>query len=259
MTFEHEHINPNRFADSSGVAWTGRELKQNNFAGDDGSANSELISAITKFQKGEAINEDVVAAFSKARLLIPLLADLGESETSEQGLRVDKSAELSIVTVGTPDDQNGLPVFSSVDAMKRWNPTARPVPSDAVRIAIAAASEGNTRIILDAEGPTEFAIRRPAIAAIAQEEEWIHPARDARVREEFSRAIDDITEFVGFELQDCDPDSRLHSAELMLVLRIALDLSGEKIQELMQELAKRLADSSVIAEHVDSLRVKLAS
>jgi len=258
MTFEHEHINPNHFTDSAGVPWEGRELHENNFAGDDGSADENLLEAITKFQRGEATNEAVVDAFSQARLLIPLLADLGESEIGEHGHKVDKSAELSIVTVGTPDEQNGLPVFSSVAAMQLWNQTARPVPSDAIRVAIAAATEGNTRIILDAEGPTEFAIRRPAIAAIAQEEKWVHPARDIRVHDEFARVLDGVAEFLGFDLEDCDPSSRLHSAELLLVLKLTEGLSGEKIQELMQDLAKKLADSSVIAEHVDSLRVKLA-
>ncbi|MFM6977911.1 MAG: SseB family protein [Micrococcales bacterium] len=258
MAFEHEHINPNRFTDSAGVPWEGRELHENNFAGDDGSADAGLIDAITKFQRGDAKNEDVVAAFAKARLLIPLLADLGESEIGEHGHKVDKSAELSIVTVGTPDEQNGLPVFSSVAAMQAWNPMARPVPSDALRVAIAAASENNTRIILDAESSTEFAIRRPAIAAIAQEEMWVHPARDSRVRDEFSRVLEGVAEFLGFELEDCDPQSRLHSAELLLVLKLSEGLTGEKVQELMQALAQRLADSSVIAEHVDSLRVKLA-
>ena len=258
MTFNHEHINPNRFSDSAGVPWEGRELHENNFANDDGSADVTLIETIRKFQSGEAKNEDVVAAFSNARLLIPLLADLGESEIGEHGHKVDKSAELSIVTVGTPDDQNGLPVFSSVAAMQRWNASARPVPSDATRVAIAAASEGNTRIILDAEGPTEFAIRRPAIAAIAQEEKWVHPARDSRVSEEFARVLADVEEFLSFDLDDCDPQSRLHSAELQLVLKLAEGLTGERVQELMQGLAKKLAESSVIAEHVDSLRVKLA-
>lgn len=258
MTFDHEHINSNRFSDSAGVPWEGRELHKNDFADDDGSADATLIETITKFQRGEAKNEDVVVAFSKARLLIPLLADLGESEIGEHGHKVDKSAELSIVTVGTPDDQNGLPVFSSVAAMQLWNPTARPVPSDAIRVAIAAASEGNTRIILDAEGPTEFAIRRPAIAAIAQEEKWVHPASDSRVIDEFARVLEGVDEFIGFDLEDCDPQSRLHSAELQLVLKLTEGLTGERVQELMQGLAKKLADSSVIAEHVDSLRVKLA-
>lgn len=258
MSFDHEHINKNRFADSAGVPWSGRELHENNFAQDDGSANPELIEVITRFQKGEATNEEVVAVIAQSRLLIPLLADLGESEIGEHGHKVDKSAELSIVTVGTPDDQNGLPVFSSVAAMQNWNPTARPVPSDAIRVAVAAASEGNTRIVLDAEGATEFAIRRPAISAIAQQEQWVHPARDSRVHAEFAVVLDGVDEFLGFELEDCDPQSRLHSAELLLVLKLTEGLTAERIQELMQTLAKKLADSSVIAEHVDSLRVKLA-
>ena len=254
---DHKHVNKNPLADSAGVPWDGRAFNENPFADDDGSARPELVSAILEFHEtGDA--SKVFFEFSKSRLLIPLLADLGESEIGEHGHKVDKSAELSIVTVGTPDEQNGLPVFSSVAAMQLWNPTARPVPSDAVRVAIAAATEGNTRIILDAEGPTEFAIRRPAIAAIAQEEKWIHPVRYKRVREEFERVLDGISEFLGFDLEDCDPTSRLHSAELLLVLKLTEGLTGEKIQELMQELAKRLADSSVIAEHVDSLRVKLA-
>lgn len=258
MNFEHPHINPNRFTDSARQPWAGRELHQNNFADDDGTADAQLVSAITAFQRGEAKNEEVVAAFTAARLLIPLLADLGESEVGEHGKLVDKSAELSIVTVGTPDDQNGLPVFSSVSAMQLWNPKARPVPSDAIRVAIAAATEGNTRIILDPENPTEFAIRRPAIAAIAQQEKWVHPSRDARVHDEFGKVLGGIEEFLGFELEDCDPQSRLHSAELQLVLKLSAALTGERIQELMQALAKKLADSAVIAEHVDSLRVKLS-
>lgn len=259
MSFEHPHLNPNKFSDSSGTPWQGRELHDNPFADDDGSADENLVSKIAAFQKGEAGNEDVVAAFTKARLLIPLLADLGESEIGEHGHLVDKSAELSIVTVGTPDEQNGLPVFSSVAAMQNWNPDARPVPSDAIRVAVAAASEGNTRIILDAENPTEFAIRRPAIAAIAQEEVWVHPVRDNRVLVEFQNVLAGVEEFLGFDLEDCDPDSRLHSAEVQLVLRLNEGLSAERVQELMQELAKKLAASSVIAEHVDSLRVKLSS
>ena len=258
MSFEHPHINPNRFTDSSGTPWSGRELHENNFAGDDGSADPKLIEAITAFQRGDSTNEAVVRAFADARLLIPLLANLGESEIGEHGHQVDKSAELSIVTVGTPDDQNGLPVFSSVAAMQTWNPAARPVPSDAIRVAIAAASEGNTRIILDAESPTEFAIRRPAIAAIAQQQEWVHPVRDHRVHSEFERVLTGVSEFLGFELEDCDPISRLHSAEVQLVLKLVPELSQERIQELMQNLARLLADSSVIAEHVDSLRVKLS-
>ncbi len=258
MTFEHEHINENRFSDSAGTPWAGREFDVNNFAGDDGSAPAPLIAALKKFQNGEALAEDVIDAIRQSRLLIPLLANLGESEVGAHGHKVDKSAELSIVTVATPDDQNGLPVFSSVAAMQKWNPIARPVPADARRVALAAAAEENTRIILDPENETEFAIRRPAIAAIAQGLNWVHPARNLQVFEELKRIVQQFDHFMMFELQDCDPQSRLHSAELMLVMTLSPGFSQEEVAELMQRFAVKLGESELVAEHVDSLRVKLA-
>ena len=251
-------MNSNRFSDSAGTPWSGRAFDVNNFAGDDGSAPAALISAIAKFHSGEALAEDVVDAIRESRLLIPLLADLGESEIGSHGQKVDKSAELSIVTVATPDDQNGLPVFSSVAAMQKWNPIARPVPADARRVALAAAAEGNTRIILDPENETEFAVRRPAIAAIAQELTWVHPARNLQVFEELSSIVAQFDSFLKLELQDCDATARLHSAELLLVMTLVPGLDQESVADLMQNFAIKLGESELVAEHVDSLRVKLA-
>lgn len=257
MTFEHEHINPNRFTDSAGTPWQGREFDVNNFAGDDGSAPASLIAVLEKFRNLEALAEDVIDAIRESRLLIPLLANLGESEKGAHGHQVDKSAELSIVTVGTPDDQNGLPVFSSVAAMQKWNPQARPVPADSRRVALAAAAEQNTRVILDPENETEFAIRRPAIAAIAQGLTWVHPARNLQVFEELKSIVEQSGQFLKFELQDCDPMSRLHSAELLLEMTLSPGLSQEQVNELMQRFAIKLGESELVAEQVDSLRVKL--
>ena len=135
----HE-MNPNRFSDSAGVPWEGRELEENRFAGDDGSAPKEFLTAIAGFRVGVKGQADVVNALRSSRLLVPLLAKLGESEIGANGLKVDKSAELSIVTVKAPDDQEALVVFSSVASMQHWNPSARPVPTDAIRVCLAAAS-----------------------------------------------------------------------------------------------------------------------
>jgi hypothetical protein len=142
--------------------------------------------------------------------------------------------------------------------MQLWNPKARPVPAAARRVALAAASEGNTRVIVDPQSETEFAIRRPAIEAIAKAEVWVHPVRDARVHAEFDKVISQFPELLGFSLEDCDETSRLHSAEVLLVLNLETGLAPEVVQELMQRFAKALSQSEVIAEHVDSLRVKLA-
>jgi hypothetical protein len=170
---DHKHINKDRFADSAGVPWEGRSFESNPFSNDDGSANPELISALAEFRGNPTDPREVFKAFAASRLLIPLLADLGESGEGAHGQTVDKSGDLSIVTVQTPDGQTGLPVFSSVESMARWNKTARPVPSDAIRVALAAASEGNTRIVLDPGSETEFVFRRPAIKAMALQQEWV--------------------------------------------------------------------------------------
>lgn len=252
-------MNQNPYADSAGVPWEGRAFEPNAWAHDDGSANPKLIQVIAALQAGEALTEDVVAEIKNSRLLIPLLAQLGDSEIGAHGQTVDKSADLSIVTVETPDQQDALPVFSSVDAMKAWNSAARPVPVDAAKAALAAASEGNTRMVLDAGSPTEFVVRRTAIAAIAQDLAWVHPVRDERVHRGFEAAVTLGDEILGFSLQDADPRSTLAAAELVLELKIAPGFTREQLDPVLQELAQALAASHDIAEYVDSLRVKLTA
>lgn len=257
MSHNHEHINQDRFADSAGVPWAGRSFEPNSWAGDQGQADELLVSSIHALNAGTGNNEQVVAALSKARVLIPLLAELGESGEGAHGQKVDKSADLAIVTVETPDGQDALPVFSSVEAMAIWNPTARPVPVSAQKAAIAAAQEGNTRIVLDAGNDTEFVVRRPALAAIAQGVEWVHPVRDTRVTAAFTEATAGISEILKFELSDCDPQSRLAAAEVQLELTLKPGMSRDELDVVLQNLAKALAASEAVAEYVDSLRVKL--
>jgi len=248
-----------RFADSAGVPWEGRSFEANSWANDDGAADAHLIQTIENLHSGSGSVEQVVEAFRAARVLIPLLANLGESGQGAHGKTVDKSADLSIVTVETPDQQDGLPVFSSVQAMKKWNADARPVPVDAVKAALAAAQESNTRIVLDPGSPTEFVFRRPAIAAIAQSLPWIHPSRDPRVKEAFDAAVRGEELILSFEVLDIDEKSLLASAELQLELRLQDGLTREQLDPVLQRLAKALAESRDIAEYVDSLRVKLVS
>jgi hypothetical protein len=249
---DHEHINKNPLADSAGVPWDGRAFNENPFANDDGSARPELISAISEFhQSGDATN--VFTEFSKSRLLIPLLADLGESGEGAHGQTVDKSADLSIVNVETPDGQVGLPVFSSVESMKLWNATARPVPSDAIRVALAAASEGNTRIILDPGSETEFAFRRAAIAAMAQQQSWIPPHLSTSVIAEFEKAVDTENAIAKVSITSLDPQSRLAGPEVKVQLHVVAGLNKEQLEEVLHRVTQNWAESDVISSSVDSM------
>lgn len=245
-------------SDSAGQPWAGRTFEHNAASDDDGSAPPLLIEALRRFRAREVGESDVVDAIRASRLLIPLVAHLGEAGVNDHGHTVDKSQELAIVTVAGPDGRTVLPVFTSVDAMRTWNPSARPVPADGVRVAVAAASEQTDVVIVDPTSETEFAIRRPALWAIAQEQEWTPSHHDPVVLEAFVQAAAGESAVAAVQLEAGDPDARLAGPELVLRLELAPGLDADQLAALMARLQQRWAASAVIAERVDSMRVQLA-
>ena len=263
MSVNHEnipHMNPDRFHDSAGRAWQGRAFEANGWADDDGSAPQLLASALAAFRSGDAPASDVVDAFRQSRVLIPLLADLGEAELGVHGQLVEKSADLSIVTVSGPDGQTVLPVFTSVAAMQAWNPTARPVPTEPIKAALAAAAEQTNRIVIDPGSEnTEFAIRRPAIEAIAQSLNWAAPETLEEIHQLFADAIADEDDVFAFALMSGDPQSRLAGSELLALFRVRAGLPETVVNETLNRIFERLTASELFARSVDSMAVKLVA
>lgn len=254
-----EHFNPNRFTDSAGTPWEGRSFEQNSFADDDGKAPAELVAVMTGFRNGEAGIEQVVDQIRISRLLVPLIAQLGESEIGAHGKKVDKSAELSIVTVRSPDDQDSLVAFSSVDAMSRWNPSARPVPTDAIRLCLAAASQMSTRVVLDPGSETEFVLRRPAIARIAQSLPWVSPDKNPAVLEVIEESISGEKLVVGFEAKTADPFSVLKGPELEIWITLEPGLEPLVVRDVIERISSFWSKSEDFATFVDSVAIKLRS
>lgn len=254
-----EKINPNRFTDSAGKPWEGRSFEQNAFSADDGRAPEALIESIGAFRKGKLPASEVVNQIRTTRLLVPLLAQLGQSEVGAHGQTVDKSAELSIVTVKSPDDQDALVVFSSVAAMNLWNPSARPVPTDAIRVMLAAASQMATRVVLDPGSETEFVIRRPAIAKIAQSLDWLAPELNEAVAKVVEGSIQGENLVLDFELSTQDPQSRLQGAELEVLLQLTPKAEPAEVRELIERVSTRWSKSEEFASSVDSVAIKLRS
>ena len=104
-------------ADSAGVPFAGRAFHENPGADDDGSAPPLLLEAIRRFRAREVGAAEVVVAVHGSRLLIPLVAVRGDEGVGAHGQLVDKTQELSIVTVAGPDGRNVLPAFTSVAAL----------------------------------------------------------------------------------------------------------------------------------------------
>lgn len=246
-------------ADSAGQPWAGREFDDNPFGDDDGSAPPALLGALAAFRAGETGAETVVDAVRTARLLIPLVAELGDEGVTDAGLAVDKSQELSIVTVAAPDGRRVLPVFSSVTAMRAWNPAARPVPAAGPRAALAAASEDTELLVLDPTSETEFVLRRPAVWALAQGQAWLPSDRDPVVLEAFRRSVGSELGVHDVDLVAGDPGFRLAGEELVVRLTLAAGLTSDELNAILSRLAQRWAADDAIAMRVDSLRVQLVA
>jgi hypothetical protein len=249
----------NHLADSAGQPWKGRSFQSNDHSSDDGSAPEHLAEALRRYRAREVTEVEVVDAFRSSRLLIPLVAHAGEEGETETGLKVDKTQELSIVTVQGPDGRTVMPVFSSVSAMSRWNPTSRPVPADGVRVALAAASEHTDLVVLDPVSDTEFAIRRPAVWAIAQSLEWMPSFTDPDVLESFRRSVASELAVTDVHLRAGDPDAQLAGPEVVVTLELLAGLTRPELDAVLARLAQRWAADDVIATRVDSLAVKLSS
>lgn len=246
-------------SDSAGVPWKGRRLEHGSGSDDDGSAPEELLEAIRRFRVGELGESDVVEVLRDARLLIPLVAVAGEVGTNDQGTTVDKSQELSIVTVEGPDGRSVLPAFTSVDAMALWNARARPVPATASRVALAAASENTDLVVIDPTSPTEFVVRRPALWALAQSRSWRPSYLDTEVLSAFMDAAELESAVAAVQLAPGDPGARLAGPELIVQLSLVPGLDQHELEAVVQRLQSRWAADEVIAARVDSLVLQLVS
>lgn len=244
-------------ADSAGVPWEGRSFQQNPHAGDDGSADPALWAALVRFREGQGSETEVVDAFRSSRVLIPLIAERGDEGVGPTGLVVDKTQELSIVTVAAPDGRAVQPVFSSVQTMQAWDPQARPIPVEAVRAALAAASEQTDLIVLDPGSSTEFVLRRPAVWAIAQGEHWEPSYLSPDVFRGLQESIGTELGVLDISVAPGDPTARLRGPELIVTLHLVDGLEQDTLDAVLARVAQRWAADDRIATLVDSLSVKL--
>ncbi|NQX12997.1 SseB family protein [Microbacteriaceae bacterium VKM Ac-2855] len=247
---------PPHLSDSAGQPWAGRHFEENASSVDDGSAPAELDAALRAFAAGAVSARSVVDAARDSRFLIPLVAHSGEEGENEHGVRIDKKQELSIVTVAGPDGRDVLPVFTSVSAMARWNPKARPVPADGRRVALAAAHESTEVVVIDAVSDHEFAIRRPALWAMAQGEPWIPPFEDDAVIAVFRASVAVEVAVTAIVLESADPRQQLRAPETAVVLTLVGGLDREALGALLARLGERWAADEIIAARVDSLTVR---
>lgn len=155
------------------------------FSGDDGTADPLLTAALGRHaeQPSAETEQELLRLLVGARLMVPIVAVLGESETGADGLTHDKSSDMAVPTVRTPDGRTGLPAFTSLEALARWRADARPAPVAAPQAVLAAWSEQADALLVDLAGPAFYELSGAAMRAVAEGRARIHPLHDPEVAE----------------------------------------------------------------------------
>ncbi len=145
-----------------------RTIPDPGFAGDDGSAPADLAVALAEYDGEAEAYFRVLGVLQRERLVVPVVAILGEVEHDEQGLAHDKSSDMATVLTRGRDGRLALLAFTGTDSLRAWNPEARPVPAEAARVAAAARQDGASAIVVDVAGPVMFVVQEQDVTALAE-------------------------------------------------------------------------------------------
>jgi len=146
----------------------GRSIPDPGFAGDHGEPGAALAAALAAYVAGNGSQVDALAAVRESRLLVPVVAVLGEVEVDERGLAHDKTSDMATVLLQGADGRMALLAFSGMPALQAWDPEARPVPVTARTAAQAALQDGAAAIVVDVAGPATFVVEGQDLEGLAQ-------------------------------------------------------------------------------------------
>lgn len=248
----HDH------SDSAGVPWEGRSFHDNPHAGDNGETPPEVATRLNAWRTGTGAFTDFVAAVASSRLLIPLVAHAGDDFDPDHPVMEDKVQELSVVTVAGPNGEKVIPAFTSVVAMTAWNRDARPIPIEAQRVALAAASEQTDRIVLN-PGTDSIVIRRPAVWAIAKGETYIACWESIDFLAQARELLAGIPDLAGVRIQSADPAATGNGPDVALVLELPEGLTDDDVRATVGAVHARVSVSESFREAVDALTISLVT
>lgn len=137
------------------------------FAGDDGSAPAALTTILAAWATGAASYAEALAVLAQSRLLVPVVAVLGEVEIDAAGLAHDKTSDMATVLLQGADGRLALLAFTGTEPLAAWNPEARPVPVATELAARSAVQEDAAALVVDVAGPVRFVVEGDDLARLA--------------------------------------------------------------------------------------------
>jgi hypothetical protein len=158
---------------------------------DDGSADPAAAAALAAFAAGAGSEHAALLALAATRLLVPVVAglgDAGEDAGSAPPGGGEKSSDMSLPTLVGRDGRRAVPAFTSLAALARWQPSARPMPAAADLVWRAAAADACS-VVIDVAGPVPLAVEGARLAALAGGRPVPAPDEDPDVQAAVAAAI----------------------------------------------------------------------
>ncbi|MEU8782515.1 SseB family protein [Streptomyces sp. NPDC048637] len=207
------------------------------FADDDGSADPALAAALAAYDRDRSAEPQLLTALAAARVLVPVVAVLGEVETGPDGLRREKSSDMAVPTLQAPDGRRALPAFTSTETLRRWRADARPVAVPLPQALLAASHEQADTVVVDLVGPVTYQLTGPALRALAEGRTSTDPLADPAVTDALRTLLDAEP---GVLVARLEPSGE---TDATLSLGLAPDAPTA---EVAQRLARALATDEVL-------------
>lgn len=146
-----------------------RSIPDPGFAGDDGAVAPAVAAAMTAYAaEPDRLYHRTLAVLQDSRLLVPVVAVLGDVEYDEQGLAHDKTSDMAAVLMRGRDGRMALLAFTGTEPLRRWNPEARPVSVTARQAAEAALQDQAEALLVDVAGPALFVVEGEDLRSLAE-------------------------------------------------------------------------------------------
>lgn len=147
--------------------FAGARLLESSFPNDDGSQFPEVAAGLSAYAQDPRAYAAALATVQSSRLMVPVVAVLGEVEYDDNGLAHDKSSDMAAVLMQGADGRMALLAFTGTDQLNAWNAEARPVAVPAPAAAQSAIQEKAQALVIDIAGPVTFVVQGDDLLGLA--------------------------------------------------------------------------------------------
>jgi SseB protein N-terminal domain len=168
----------------------GLTVAEPKFPGDDGAADTAVLTALTAYAAGRGSEHAALTALAQSRLLVPVVAvPVAGEQAGGDSQGGEKSTEMALPTMVAADGSRAILAFTCLDALQRWRSDARPVPVPAASAWLAGTQEADA-VVIDVAGPVTLAVDGARLAALAAGRPVPLPHQDPEVLAALQAALE---------------------------------------------------------------------